>query len=448
MTDRSMADGNDLDHALSEYYRDIWDLAAQRGRTWDASVFTRRRHRSVASTTMAAGRLAAAIAIAAAVVGIVLMTRPASAPGGVSPATASTPSAAAVVPGQASAPVSSARVDRAGLTRTGGLWVTTGSTLLTSTDNGATWRSGTFPTLTGTGVEPVVDVFVLDPDHAWLVTLAEPVDTTTTLVGHAALSVERTEDGGKTWQQVTAPPGCTYPTATVDFVDQANGYLICSDSGVIAATHDGGASWSIAGTCQNLGSYLQASDATTIWSATAQTVVGPGTVLVVSRDGGRTCQDVTLPGLDGIPSNATLSVRGSPRFTDASHGLVTVSVSRPMQLPTLEFFTTSDAGRTWDVTTRQDPQLGSAPDVAQVHDNSRLVAVSVSHISTSVDNGASWQDFDAAGLPPNQPFAWIGFTDQTHGAAMAFMSQGSEELLLSSDGGRTWHPADLGHATN
>src|ERR1035437_1525718 len=120
-----------------------------------------------------------------------------------------------------------AQVDEAGLMRSGGMWAVQGSYFLTSTDSGATWRAGTFAS--PGGFVAVEQVFVLDPDHAWAITsngmnggLAAPSGSGQLFV------VNRTSNGGRTWQSTTVSGDYRCDSATLLFVDADRGFIMCS----------------------------------------------------------------------------------------------------------------------------------------------------------------------------------------------------------------------------
>jgi len=160
----------------------------------------------------------------------------------------------------------SAQVDEAGLMRTGGIWAVQGSYFLTSTDNGATWRAGSFPSPSET--VPLGEIFVLDQDHAWVIesnwvngSLATPS------VPGGLFVLDRTANGGRTWQSTTVSGDSGCDRTTMSFVDTNHGFIMCSTpstagpngpnnqtitqaikgSGAVLRTDDGGATWSVAG---------------------------------------------------------------------------------------------------------------------------------------------------------------------------------------------------------
>jgi photosystem II stability/assembly factor-like uncharacterized protein len=350
----------------------------------------------------------------------------------------------------------SAEVDDAGLIRSGGIWAVEGPYLLTSTDNGKTWQAGTMPALAGS-------VFVLDPDHAWAVSIYNQGGAPT--VGQ--LVVYRTADGGKIWNQAPAAGDFPCDTATFSFVDAAHGFLECSTpssladgapiadakrgSGTVLETADGGATWSVAGGAAGLGRAFTASDASTLWSAPDyESSELTGVTLSVSRDAGRTWSTVDLPDLASIPKPADVGVAAGPVFQDASNGALAVLVQPVMSSSpqAVWFYRTSDGGRTWaPVKKTATAPLAVSEEAAFVGREWAVVGTAgFFGLTVSNDFGASWTDVPGFGMPPNTSFVLVALADESHGIATAFLSPGTTGLMLTSDGGRTWHPADFGDA--
>jgi len=377
-----------------------------------------------------------------------------------------------------------AQVDEAGLMRSGGIWAVQGSYLLTSTDNGVTWRAGTFPS--PGGFVAVEQVFVLDPDHAWAITsngmnggLASPA-----LAGQL-FEINRTSDGGRTWQSTTVSGDYRCDSATTSFVDPSHGFIMCSygsttgpngpnnevrtqakkGSGTVLSTDDGGATWSVAGSAAGLGSQFTAADANTLWSAPDSSSSNlTGVALMVSRDAGRTWSTVNLPGMypDPIPGPVALGVDG-PVFWDAADGVIAVGVYEYNSgtQPAVWFYRTSDAGRSWTVF-KEPTELSPMPDFPGAIAG-RVWATTGFFCSlvTSSDFGASWTAVPGSGMPQNKPFLSVNLMDKDHGIATVFAdagaattdasgattgSGGTRVLMQTSDGGRTWHAANFGDA--
>lgn len=397
------------------------------------------------------------VAVALSVVLVLANYRPVAAP-----APAGSPGPTFNLPGALNA-----EVDQAGLMRSGGLWATQGSYLLTSTDNGASWKAGQLPT-------PYRAIYVLDPVHAWTIGgVHDPSGRTAPSIPASGLAVNRTTDGGRTWQR-TEIPGQSCRSEDLAFADASRGYLIClasmsSAPGASAAatdaifrTVDGGASWALSESTSGLGIGFAVGDANTLWSApdfkTSQT---EGVSLQVSRDAGVTWSKVALPEAEALSPAGTGIVTSGPEFWDAANGALAVDVYRWGESiqPMIWFYRTSDGGRSWTLTkvTAQMPAMGSGD--ASVGRQWAIVgqwgnrapgspgAFDFGDLSVSTDFGATWTDVTGSGIPANEMWFWLDFTDKDHGAGTIFGSpSGPTVLLLTSDGGKTWHPASFGDA--
>ncbi len=364
----------------------------------------------------------------------------------------------------------SAQVDEAGLMRTGGIWAVQGAYFLTSTDNGVTWRAGSFPS--PGGVVAVEQAFVLDPDHAWAITsngmnggLAAPSASGQLFV------VNRTSNGGRTWQSTTVSGNYRCDSATLSFADAGHGFIMCAygstpgpngpiaqfhagskkGSGTVLRTDDGGASWSVAGGGgTGLGSQFTASDANTLWSAPDYTSsTYSGAALAVSRDAGLTWSTVDLPDLASVPAEANVGVAAGPAFWDASDGALAVGVflNGSGTPPAMWFYRTSDAGRSWTVVKKPTdfPMMDFTP-AALVGRQWAAKMLGNYRLAVSGDFGASWTDVPGSGMPENTSFLSVDLIDKDHGIATVFGTQGTRVLMQTSDGGRTWHAANFGDA--
>jgi photosystem II stability/assembly factor-like uncharacterized protein len=361
-----------------------------------------------------------------------------------------------------------AQVDEAGLMRTGGIWAVQGSYLLASADDGGTWRAGTFPS--PGGATSFETAYVLDQDHAWALTSGNPNGG----LASPAVSgtVSRTSDGGKTWQSTPISGSFGCPQASLSFVSAERGFIMCAvpstpgptgplaqsllsakeGSGTVLATVDGGATWSVVGSSLGLSESFTASDASTLWSV-PDTISSEltGVMLDVSRNAGVTWSAVDLPGLASLPANTEVGVQAGPVFWDASDGAVAVSVDQCCSIDTIAiwFYRTSDAGRTWTVVKQPrhyplDALLGDNAAVGRVW--ATVGDGGLFNMTVSSDFGTSWTDVPGFGMPDNTSFLTVALIDKDHGMATVFASQGTRALMLTADGGRTWHAADFGNA--
>jgi photosystem II stability/assembly factor-like uncharacterized protein len=461
---------DELERRLRDHYRGTDPLHAPAGleARVDGALDGRvGRPRVVARARPLAISVLAAAAVLAVVAGVGLR------PGGFLLSIGATRTPSVVVPtaaaptGDASAPVTSptdgptaspapdaSTVDLAGTFAGGGLWAVSGDRLLTSTDAGATWRTGSVPVgrqVSGVDMGPLRVAFVLDADHAWTVTAgagstafnAAPTDA-------LKLVVSRTSDGGGSWTTVRVPG--SYPGAIIElvFIDRLHGYLLCAATrmslggSTVLRTDDGGATWIVAGNVPTLGSQLAASDASTVWAG-AEQEAGPTMhpILDVSRDGGRTWQEVRLPGLEGRVGGAQTYLPGPPLFLDPRTGFVTVVTSEADGTTTTRILETSDGGRTWTETARQ-PVAASAGLVILDATHWLLPTYNTFGLQATDDGGATWLALAPTGSPNGGWITWAGGLGS--GAVAAIepsnnTSLGPAWLEVSTDGGRTWHTA-------
>jgi photosystem II stability/assembly factor-like uncharacterized protein len=221
-------------------------------------------------------------------------------------------------------------------------------TLWRSADGGATW--------TTVGSTPSAVSFS-DPLHGWRLVPAAPPPGTP--VGGPAAAIERTSDGGQTWQAAsTVPCGPGTPIAlgpTVIAAESAtSAWLLCTGEGAtimedktLAVTTDGGATWQVraatigsdpsgdVGQIPITGypSGLAIARDGTAWMG------GSRMLPLVSRDGGRTWTDMLLGEID-------VNSVSAPAPLDDQHGFALMRDPNS-QATLLEV--TVDGGTTWAV---------------------------------------------------------------------------------------------------
>lgn len=394
------------------------------------------------------GAALAAVAIVA--VGLGLAFRPGGflAPAAPTPTPTSAPTASASpVPSKGSpapsatpgSPPQSAIVDQAGTFAGGGVWAIRGSTLSISSDAGATWTQGTSSIPAGS----ILAAFVLDPTHAWVVTVGPgsgPYTGSPTDVRH--LVVDRTSDGGQTWQQGTVPGSWGATSQSLVFLDARVGFIMCSaarfsdGTSTVLRTDDGGKSWSVVGTGHWLGSMFTASAGLTLWAGAQPEAGGLAAhpILDASRNGGATWQDARLPGLVGSTGG---SVAAPPTFLDANIGAVAVVGAG--------VYRTTDGGGSWELASDPSVEASAGPALLDAT-HWLLPTVNPFGLLSTADAGATWQGVTTSGLSNGGWIVWIGAIDATHVAALVPVGHGfpgPAVLFLSADAGHTWHPADL-----
>ena len=345
--------------------------------------------------------------------------------------------------------VASLSLSAAGTFPGAGLWAIHGATLLISVDAGMDWRRTAMPPPDSYGM---LASFVLDEQRAWSITRGPgSTDFSGASTDVLNLVVHRTVDGGASWQGVNVG---SYPGTSpeVAFIDPQHGFILISpmrhSSGVSTtlATDDGGATWTVAGTGPWLGPLFTASDESTLWAGAQQ---DPSPIehplLEVSRDGGLTWVDVQLPGLVGALGGGNRWLVGPPRFIDRWTGLVTIASVDPAGNPQTRIFRSTDSGISWTTVTDRPGQAGANP--ATLDSNHWILpVVNPFGLIATANAGASWGALQADGLA--SPWIdWIDVVDPSHLAALILTGNGDpgpEALFLSTDGGRTWKPADPG----
>lgn len=357
-----------------------------------------------------------------------------------------------------------AQVDDAGVTRSGAIWAIRGHALAVSSDHGASWRSGTVPIPPAGTIGPTT--FVLDAEHAW--SLTAPAGDGDHGQGpsfdHVRLIVNRTSDGGRTWQQAMVPGDYPDTSRSLFFLDPHQGFLVVSGgrtnqgSSTLLRTSDGGASWTIVrtvpasetatetGAFASLGSQVVATDLDTIWSA-AQGEAGPVNhpILDVSRDGGLTWSRVALPGIVDRWGGTNNIPSAPATFIDSTAGFFVLSTSDVTGNPETLVFSTDDGGATW-----LRAAMLPAPLVAPIDfvDRERWIAVEQGSsglpwtLEETTDAGRTWRALAPTGLL-GDGLQWVAMSDPEHGVGTALVegNPAATILMLTSDGGASWASA-------
>ncbi len=155
------------------------------------------------------------------------------------------------------------------------------------------------------------------------------------------------------------------------------------------------------------------------WSVAGQAPCRPG----AARSGGR-------------PAGAVLAAGSGQLFVActgaaAPGGLLHVKT----------VYASADGGRTWHPAGKvRGPGIATSLAAAQ---GGLVVLGTTTCIDVSADGGATWRQ--AYGSPPGagagrRGFTYVGMTDQEHGVAVP-ADAGLHEVLITVDGGRTWHPS-------
>jgi photosystem II stability/assembly factor-like uncharacterized protein len=350
-------------------------------------------------------------------------------------------------------------VDSAGVAASGAIWVMRSGRLAISTDFGATWIAGSIPLPELGTIGPAT--FVLDGEHAWSLTVppgsgdgdhgqGPPFD-------HVHLLVNRTSDGGTSWQQASVPGDYPDTARGLFFLDPQHGFLIASGgrsnqgASTLLRSDDGGAIWTVVRTVpasetgdSSLGSLISATDSRTLWAA-AQGEAGPVNhpILDGSRDGGLTWSRAALPGVIDRWGGVNNIPLGLPTFLDASTGFFGLSTSDAAAMPQTLIFGTRDGGHTWSRLATLSALLAGPIAFADTRHWLAVEQGLPSVIKVTDDGGSIWSDLRATGLSAGG-LESLSMLDAQHGAAILLIEGDSDMpavLMFTSDGGSSWTPA-------
>lgn len=275
-----------------------------------------------------------------------------------------------------------------GIDRNGFLWITA--------DSGRTWRvplrqHGMGKRVTSKRPNRLVfhidQVQFVDKRHGWITVVPQAerhLGPGAWPVGPHPWAIERTVDGGRTWQ-VSWPPGCGCDGGQVSFYDARHGYVLAEKNGahsLVFRTDDGGASW----------------------RRVARTSVSGLIAFVDRRNGFLT----TPAGTGNAPP-------GSPPGT------------RSFIPPVL--YRTSDGGKNWSKY-RVPRSHGYANGVSSL--DHRLIGSVGKRIYESVDGGTHW----SAVVPPGRPANLHPSLSTGLPGTVVYYTAGG--LYVTHNDGRSW----------
>jgi photosystem II stability/assembly factor-like uncharacterized protein len=354
-------------------------------------------------------------------------------------------------------------------------WAATGNALEISSDSGQTWRTITPPTLDGVSVSIHItaveangtsDVSVAITDVPGLVTQPQSASS-------RGEGIEHSTDGGQSWTFV-ALPGClqTCGPISLSMVDAQTGFAVATslqDQGSpVFSTHDGGSTWSRIGSLPSLGGLvvggpLEGSQLLFTNNLDGWAVSGlsggsynvpqtPSGAIYRTSDGGVSWSAVpnlpggvqyTLPVFFGAQDAVTLATKGYPGYKD----------------PVV--FTTQNSGAIW-TSKPIPPFVGSQFQPGSI--STRFVAVGPldwridtgSRLYDTTDGGKTWQSFKPTPAVGVGNVEGITFASPSFGLAIeqnpvCFSKAARDQpdyncypvLATTSDGGRSWTPANL-----
>jgi photosystem II stability/assembly factor-like uncharacterized protein len=331
-----------------------------------------------------------------------------------------------------------------GRMRSGGVWWT-----------GPGWFGFARLTNGGSVVEswPISDTqppatFVLDQGDWWTVSTGPGSSNAYAGQGqsydHLLPVVNRlAQNSSVTWVKATVPGDYPDSVVGISFVDALTGFLMFSSrppaaTSTILRTDDGGATWKVVATPglvssgapspSNIGGMFAASDTRTLWAGAQSEGGGHGhPLLAVSRDGGVTWSEVTLPGLSGLVGGFDTALLEPPVFLDSNTGFVNVVG------PNERVYMTTDAGRTWKY---KDVPINGVP--VDFVDAANWAIPDGSTVVLTADGGNTWKTAAGIGLPRGQ-FIKVAFLDSMNGYGL-FQPIGDNHTYLyrTQDGGNDW----------
>jgi photosystem II stability/assembly factor-like uncharacterized protein len=335
-----------------------------------------------------------------------------------------------------------ATIVEAGLVAPGLGWAMNGLGLWLTEDGGLHWRPIAPPPVLAIGdvVARVDQIVFADRRDAWI--SASDIRGSTILRNGSTrhFEIERTTDGGRTWQSVI-PPGCAIcGGGYLSFLDVRRGYALtgAQPEPRLYATADGGKSWRLIARPPFSGPIVF------VDPGRGFGVVG-GT-LYRTLDGGRRWRAVAL----AVPRGYAGERRtiNAPRFFGARDGVFPARYLDPgTRKQSLVVYTTGDGGSTWS------PHI--VPRQIDLHAYS--FGFAGARIPFSAPSATTWVVFadrvvyhaTEAGRKwtrvgprwaPRPPGVWdVDFTSGTNGWAI-FGTRDGVALVRTSDGGRDWSP--------
>ncbi len=295
----------------------------------------------------------------------------------------------------------------------------------------------------------------MDARKAWVVFNPHPASSGP--LTQEPLFVERTIDGGQTWQETTIvrqssafAQQITFLTPQVGWLLLSEGFALGSEGVEVLRTTDGGATWQTMTRTSNTTPNLPGSlpftgvkSGIAFINLTTGWITGMTSGLYQTQDGGKTWYPQALPLPDTVPpaTPATLSAAG-PLFTfNGQEGIFPVDLGLPDGRAIPELYRTNDGGQTWlavgtlpawpDAITFLDRQEGWAARVQQ-HRLLLSYAIFVGYYT--------WKTYSEA-LPPSVTrITDLNFAaNGTTGWIIGETNEGQSTLLLqTTDGGQTW----------
>jgi photosystem II stability/assembly factor-like uncharacterized protein len=335
-------------------------------------------------------------------------------------------------------------------------WAMNGLGLWWTRDGGTHWRVMTPPQVAATGdvVARVVDIAAVDDQHVWV--SAADIASGQQLERHMA--IERTRDGGRTWQ-ASIPPGChRCGGARLSFIDARRGFAVVAaqPDHRLFETRDGGASWRRVPSDLSFTGPIRFLNARDGWAVSepgrmvgrSQSVPVGGGLVYRTSDGGRHWHRVPLaapPRYRGQQATA-----GVPRFFGPRAGVVAVRFRDRTHAQHLVVYVTKDGGDSW--TPRPAPASADLRAYSWGFPQGLPFSAADAwswflfvghHLYWTRDAGRTWSV--TATVAPKAPQVWdVNFSSPRDGwaifASVVTGPRAGSALVRTRDGGRHWTP--------
>ena len=311
-------------------------------------------------------------------------------------------------------------------------WAVGAQHILRTTNGGRSWTN---VTPSGAGFADLargdIHLQAMGVHHAWVVAMFP--QSSGPVVGR----VYRTNDGGGRWQSTTVPGDFR---AQLDFLSDSSGYLMLmgqssmmSEAFTLLRTQNGGATWtqvSVQAMSSHCAACLGGKTGVAFANASDGYITGDTAasklLLYSSGDGGATWASahLSVPSTDpnaAVDGNATTL---PPIFFGTQDGVLPVSIFSPTK-PFLDFYDTTNGGRTWTPTVVVPGTLWSFSDA--LHG----VVLDGTDLERTVDGGKAWSS-----VSPNVNLRNASDMDFLT-PELGWIVDGGQ-ILATTDGGHTW----------
>jgi photosystem II stability/assembly factor-like uncharacterized protein len=341
-------------------------------------------------------------------------------------------------------------IGEAGIAAPGVGWAMNGLGLWWTADGGKSWRVSIPPDVRSMGdvVARVDDIAAVDARDVW-VAVADVRGAKAVNGSTRHMAIERSDDGGWTWQSVI-PPGCYLcGGAHLSFVDASHGFALTGSQPEprLYATRDGGRSWRRVASDVSFSGPIRFLNGRVGWAVSEPGRRGSG-IVYRTEDGGRHWRRVVLQPpapYPGQPQTASL-----PRFFGSRDGVVGVRFRDRARAQHVVVYVTDDGGDSWsarpapasvDLRAESWGLPGALPFSAATAKDWFLLAGPT--LYTTTDAGRSW--VATRTVAPPAPRAWdLVFSSPTTGwaifAPVVNGPRAGAALVKTTDGGRHWTP--------